>query len=38
METARFFRTDFEESGAMERTCMFLNLGKSMLGSQIRAV
>ena len=26
METARFFRTDFDESGAMERTCLFLNL------------
>jgi vacuolar-type H+-ATPase subunit B/Vma2 len=26
METARFFRSDFEESGAMERTAMFLNL------------
>merc|ERR1711983_697470 len=26
METARFFRTDFEESGAMERTALFLNL------------
>merc|ERR1712039_721020 len=26
METARFFRNDFEESGAMERTALFLNL------------
>lgn len=26
METARFFRTDFEESGAMQRTSLFLNL------------
>lgn len=26
METARFFRNDFEESGAMERTVLFLNL------------
>lgn len=26
METARFFRTDFEESGAMQRTALFLNL------------
>merc|ERR1712204_149188 len=26
IETARFFRTDFEESGAMERTALFLNL------------
>lgn len=26
METARFFRNDFEESGAMQRTCLFLNL------------
>jgi V-type H+-transporting ATPase subunit B len=26
METARFFRNDFTESGAMERTCFFLNL------------
>merc|ERR1719297_13294 len=26
METARYFRTDFEESGAMERTALFLNL------------
>merc|ERR1712048_900627 len=25
-ETARFFRTDFEESGAMQRTTLFLNL------------
>ena len=26
METARYFRNDFEESGAMERTTLFLNL------------
>merc|ERR1719464_550715 len=26
METARFFRSDFEESGAMQRTTLFLNL------------
>merc|ERR1712161_67515 len=26
METARFFRSDFEESGAMQRTSLFLNL------------
>jgi V-type H+-transporting ATPase subunit B len=26
METARFFRSDFEESGAMQRTALFLNL------------
>merc|ERR1711968_104441 len=26
METARFFRNDFEESGAMQRTVLFLNL------------
>jgi len=26
METARFFKNDFEESGAMQRTCLFLNL------------
>ena len=26
METARFFRNDFEESGAMQHTCLFLNL------------
>merc|ERR1740125_38199 len=26
METARFFRNDFQESGAMQRTCLFLNL------------
>merc|ERR1711935_970796 len=26
METARFFRSDFEESGAMQRTVLFLNL------------
>ena len=26
METARFFRQNFEESGAMERTALFLNL------------
>lgn len=26
METARFFRADFEESGAMQRTSLFLNL------------
>jgi len=26
METARFFRNDFEESGAMQRTALFLNL------------
>jgi V-type H+-transporting ATPase subunit B len=26
METARFFRNDFQETGAMERTTLFLNL------------
>jgi V-type H+-transporting ATPase subunit B len=26
METARFFRSDFEENGAMERVALFLNL------------
>ena len=26
METARFFRNDFEQSGAMQRTALFLNL------------
>merc|ERR1711871_1022388 len=26
METARFFRSNFEESGAMQRTALFLNL------------
>lgn len=26
METARYFKTDFEQSGAMEKTCFFLNL------------
>merc|ERR1711992_38483 len=26
METARFFKNDFIESGALERTCLFLNL------------
>lgn len=26
METARFFRSDFEESGAMQRTALFVNL------------
>merc|ERR1719305_302951 len=26
METARYFRRDFEENGAMQRTCLFLNL------------
>ena len=26
METARFFKQDFEESGAMARTCLFMNL------------
>ncbi|KAL7068276.1 putative vacuolar ATP synthase subunit B [Cryptosporidium serpentis] len=26
METARFFRRDFEENGSMERVCLFLNL------------
>ena len=26
METARFFRNDFQESGAMQRTALFLNL------------
>lgn len=27
METARFFKEDFETNGSMERTCLFLNLG-----------
>lgn len=26
METAQFFKRDFEENGAMERITMFLNL------------
>lgn len=26
METARFFRNDFEQNGSMERVCLFLNL------------
>ncbi|XP_065316284.1 V-type proton ATPase subunit B [Gordionus sp. m RMFG-2023] len=26
METARFFKTDFEENGSMESVCLFLNL------------
>lgn len=26
METARFFKQDFEESGSMEKTTLFLNL------------
>jgi V-type H+-transporting ATPase subunit B len=26
METARFFQTDFQESGAMQRTVLFMNL------------
>ncbi len=26
METARFFRNDFQESGAMQRTALFMNL------------
>jgi len=26
METARYFKQDFEESGAMQRTALFLNL------------
>ena len=26
METARFFKQDFEENGSMENTCLFLNL------------
>ena len=26
METARYFRTSFEESGAMQRSVLFLNL------------
>merc|ERR1712241_165836 len=28
METARFFRTDFKENGAMEKTVLFLNLAQ----------
>merc|ERR1712238_167068 len=30
METARFFRSDFEESGAMQRTSLFLNLANDL--------
>lgn len=26
METARFFKEDFEENGSMENVCLFLNL------------
>ena len=26
METARFFKQDFEENGSMEGVCLFLNL------------
>ena len=32
METARFFCSDFEESGAMQRTALFLNLAKAPVG------
>ena len=26
METARFFKQDFEENGSMENVCLFLNI------------
>lgn len=26
METARFFKSDFEENGSMDNVCLFLNL------------
>jgi vacuolar-type H+-ATPase subunit B/Vma2 len=26
METARFFKQDFEENGSMDNVCLFLNL------------
>jgi V-type H+-transporting ATPase subunit B len=35
METARFFRSDFEESGAMQRTALFLNLANDPTIEQI---
>lgn len=31
METAQFFKRDFEENGSMERVTLFLNLVYSLL-------
>jgi len=31
METAQFFKRDFEENGSMERVTLFLNLVQNLL-------
>ena len=31
METAQFFKRDFEENGSMERVTLFLNLVRNLL-------
>ena len=38
METARFFKQDFEENGSMENVCLFLNLANDPTYVQLRAV
>ncbi len=37
METARFFKSDFEENGSMDNVCLFLNLANdpTSVSSQI---
>lgn len=35
METARFFQSDFEANGSMERTCLFLNLANDPTSERI---
>ena len=38
METARFFKQDFEENGSMENVCLFLNLANDPTYVDTRAV
>jgi len=37
METARFFKQDFEENGSMENVCLFLNLANDPTYVNLRA-
>lgn len=38
METARFFKQDFEENGSMENVCLFLNLANDPTYVKLQAV
>jgi len=38
METARFFKQDFEENGSMENVCLFLNLANDPTYVNLKAL